>query len=311
MSSTEVAQQDEGPIWVAYAKLVIVALCWGGTFIAGRMIAPHAPNMTVASGRYLIASALLLAMVARQQKGLPRLTTRQLVVTASMGALGVLGYNLFFFEALERAPAGKSSLFVSLGPIMTAAVVGILLKERLGWQRWSGVVLALVGSLIIISDGDLAAAATHLANSFVSGEAFILLAVISWVGFTVISRFALQGLSALVATTYATLFGTVMLMLGAAGEIPEWNASLLTWQNALTVLYIGVFGTVLAFLWYGEGVKRLGPTRTIVFTNLVPVFGVILGYVILDEPVRLSMIVGGLIVIAGVLITNRTNTLKR
>jgi drug/metabolite transporter (DMT)-like permease len=222
-----------------------------------------------------------------------------------MGALGVLAYNLFFFEALARAPAGKTSLFVSLGPIITAVSVAILLKERLGWRRWAGIALALLGSMTIITDADLLAAGNHIARAFVSGEAFMLLAVISWVGFTIVSRFALLGMSALVATTYSTLFGTVMLLVGATTEIPDWHSAMLSWQNLLLVLYFGLFGTVLAFVWYSEGVQRLGPTRAIVFTNLVPVFGVILGYLLLDEAIEFSMVLGGTMVICGVLMTNQ------
>ena len=301
----------ESPLWAVYLKLVVVALCWGGTFVAGRVVAPHLPHMTVASGRYLIACALLLGLLMYQQGGLPRLTRKQLLATCAMGALGVLGYNLFFFEALERAPAGKTSLFVSLGPILTAVAVAILLKERLGWQRWTGIALALLGSVIIITDGHLLTAGNHLARAFVSGEAFMLLAVLSWVSFTIVSRFALLGMSALVATTYSTLFGTIMLLIAAATEISHWQIGMLTWENLLLVLYFGVFGTVLAFLWFSEGVKRLGPTRTIVFTNLVPVFGVILGYILLDEAIELSMVLGGIIVICGVLMTNQQSVISK
>ena len=70
-------------------------------------------------------------------------------------------------------------------------------------------------------------------------------------------------------------------------------------------MYLGAFGTVIGFVWYYEGVKAIGPARTAVFNNLVPVFGITLGAVLLGEPVLLSMIVGGLLVIAGVSLTNR------
>jgi drug/metabolite transporter (DMT)-like permease len=66
-----------------------------------------------------------------------------------------------------------------------------------------------------------------------------------------------------------------------------------------------VFGTVIAFIWYNEGIKAIGPARTAVFTNLVPVFGISLGALMLHETILISMIVGGVLVIAGVSLTNR------
>jgi drug/metabolite transporter (DMT)-like permease len=80
---------------------------------------------------------------------------------------------------------------------------------------------------------------------------------------------------------------------------------MLTWENTLAILYIAVFGTVIASLWFVQGVSRIGPARTAVYANLTPIFGVLLGYLILSEPIHLSMVLGGVIVIAGVTLTNR------
>ena len=79
----------------------------------------------------------------------------------------------------------------------------------------------------------------------------------------------------------------------------------LGWQTALSVLYLGAVGTVLGFVWYYEGVVAIGPARTAVFNNLVPVFGVALSALLLGEPILLSMVIGGALVIGGVTLTNR------
>ena len=71
------------------------------------------------------------------------------------------------------------------------------------------------------------------------------------------------------------------------------------------LVYLGAVGTVIGFVWYYEGVKAIGPARTAVFNNLVPVFGIGLGALMLGEPILISMVVGGILVITGVLLTNR------
>ena len=88
-------------------------------------------------------------------------------------------------------------------------------------------------------------------------------------------------------------------------KLPQLHASQFNWQVIVSLLYLGVFGTVIAFIWYNEGIKAIGPARTAVFTNLVPVFGIALGALMLHESILISMVLGGVLVIAGVSLTNR------
>jgi drug/metabolite transporter (DMT)-like permease len=289
----------------AYLKLVLCAFFWGATFIAGRIAVQVMPPLTVATGRFLVASVLLLLIAYRVEGGLPKLSRNQLWVTLLLGLTGVAIYNVFFFGALERMPAGKTALLVALSPILTAVTVALILKEKLGPYRWGGIALALIGTLTIVTQGDILNATHSLLESFGWGELLMFGAILSWVSYTVISRFALKGLTPIAATTYATLWGTLVLGLAAITELDLLGPQMLTWGNFITIFYLGAFGSAIAFIWYNEGVKIIGPARTVVFTNLVPVFGLSLGYLILDEPIYLSMVIGGAIVIAGVTLTNQ------
>jgi len=291
----------------AYIKLVLCALFWGATFIAGRIAVQAMPPLTVATGRFVLASLLLLVIAYRVEGGLPKLSYKQLWVTLLLGLTGVAIYNVFFFGALERMPAGKTALLVALSPIMTAVTVALILKEKLGPYRWGGIALALIGTLTIVTKGDILGASQGLLQSFGWGELLMLGAIVSWVSYTVISRFALRGLSPIAATTYASLWGALVLGLAAFTEIDALRPEMLNWSNFFTIFYLGSFGSAIAFIWYNEGVKMIGPARTVVFTNLVPVFGLLLSYLILDEPIYLSMVLGGAIVIAGVTLTNQAN----
>ena len=291
----------------AYIKLILCALFWGGTFIAGRMTAQSLPHMTIATGRFLVATVILLFIAYRVEGGLPRLTRNQFFSTLALGLTGVSIYNIFFLAALERMPAGKTALLVALSPILTGICVSLILKERLGVYRWGGLILAFIGVITIVTKGDVLHATESILSSFGWGEFFMMIAIVSWVAYTLISRFTLKGLSPIAATTYATIFGALVLMVGAAFEIPELNRSMLTWKNAGAIFYLGSLGSAIAFIWYSEGVKTIGPARTVAFTNLVPVFGVLLGFLVLSEPILLSMIIGGAIVIAGVTLTNQAN----
>lgn len=293
----------ETPLWSIYARLVAVPAIWGGTFIAGRIVALNLPVATGSVLRYVIACLALLMAARVLEGGLPRLSRQQLLATLGLGATGIFAYNLFFLGALAHLPASRTSLIIALNPVVTITVASLLLHERLSLRRWAGVALALVGVWIVISRGDVTAA---LGQSIGKGELLMFGGVCAWAAYTLLGRVALRGLSPLAATTYASLWGTAMLLVLAAPEWPHLQAAAFTPAVWLSALYLGVLGTALAFVWYSQGVQRLGPARTVVFNNLVPVFGACFGVLLLGEALLGSMLVGGAVAVCGVMLASRS-----
>jgi drug/metabolite transporter (DMT)-like permease len=290
---------------LVYAKLVLVTLFWGGTFIAGRIAAHALPVLSAAALRFAVAAALLLAVAWVKEGGLPRLSGKQIGATAALGLTGIFLYNLCFFGALGTMPAGRAALFVALNPIVTALAAALLLRERLHLWKWAGIALAFCGAAVVITRGDPLGALHDVKQSLGSGELLMLCAISSWAAYTLIGRAALKGLSPVAATTYAALWGLLFLVIGAAGDLAAMDWRAIGWQVWLSIGYLGAFGTVLGFVWYYEGVKAIGASRTAVFNNLVPVFGISLGALLLGEQVLASMVAGGVLVAAGVTLTNR------
>jgi drug/metabolite transporter (DMT)-like permease len=285
-----------------YGKLVLMAACWGGQFIAGRTLAPLVPHFTSGALRFIVACAGLVLLVRWREGGLQRPTRRQWAALVALGLTGIFLYNAFFFAALEIVPAGRAALMMALIPIGTAIGAWLVFRERMTPLRWFGIAISLAGAAVIVSRGD---ARTLAAGALGRGELMLILSVIGWVAYTLIGRVGPKGLSPLATTTWAALIGTVMLLAVAVFERPWARIADLSWQGWVSVIYLGIFGTVIAFLWYLEGVRTIGGPRTAVFINLVPVFGVTFAALILGEPVLASMVTGGLMVIAGVALTNR------
>jgi drug/metabolite transporter (DMT)-like permease len=290
---------------LVYGKLVLVTLFWGGTFIAGRIVAHALPPMTAAALRFALAAALLLAVAWKMEGGLPRLSAKQVGATAALGLTGIFLYNLCFFGALGTMPAGRAALFIALNPIVTALAAAVLLRERLHALKWAGIALAFAGAAIVITRGEPLAALHDLSQSLGKGELLMLCAISSWAAYTLVGRAALKGLSPIAATTYAALWGLLFLLIGAAPDLLRQDWSAIGWQVWTSIAYLGAFGTVLGFIWYYEGVKAIGASRTAVFNNLVPVFGISLAALLLGEQVLASMVAGGVLVAAGVTLTNR------
>lgn len=287
-----------------YVRLMLVALFWGGTFIAGRIAAEAVPPMTAATLRFAIAVPLLVMVAWKSEGGLPSLNRSQLLVTFVLGLTGIFLYNICFFAALSRISAGRTALFVALNPIVTSMLLAAFLRERIGTARWIGIGIALIGASYVISGENIFGAWSDIAVSFGTGELFMLCAISSWAAYTIVGRIALKTLSAVAATSYAAIWGMLLLACGAATEFNRIGWSTLDWRVYAALAYLGVFGTVISFIWYYRGVKRIGPARTAVFNNFVPVFGVLLAWMLLAEPILFSMIAGGMLVLAGVTVAN-------
>jgi len=288
-----------------YLKLIACTLIWGGTFIAGHIVSNALPPLTAASIRFSIAAVLLLLLAWQREGGLPRLSAQQLGATAALGLTGIFLYNFCFFSALGQMEAGRSALFIAMNPIVTALAAAAIMRERLGWQKWAGIAIAFVGAAVVITRGEPLAAMRDIGQSIGAGEMMMLGAASCWAAYTLVGRSALKGLSPIAATTYASLWGLGFLLIAASGEFGAVAWGALGWEVWASVTYLGAFGTVVAFVWWYEGVKALGPGRTAVFNNLVPVFGVSLAALMLGEQVLASMIAGGLLVATGVTLTNR------
>jgi drug/metabolite transporter (DMT)-like permease len=176
----------------------------------------------------------------------------------------------------------------------------LFLREPLTIAKIVGTLLALLGVAVELGGGNPLAL---VAGGIGRGEVALFGCVVGWAAYTLIAR-KVTGPSALAVTTYAAVTGTLMLavVVVVRGD-PLWpHASLHAW---LALLYMGLFGTALAFVWFLEGVKTLGPARASIFVNLVPVAAITLGVLLLGERLTLAMLVGAALVVAGVWIINR------
>jgi drug/metabolite transporter (DMT)-like permease len=286
---------------LVYAKLLLTALFWGGTFIAGRFVASDVGPFSAAFARFAVASALLLGVTYSTQGRLPPIKTRHVIPILLLGMTGVFAYNLFFFKGLKLIAAGRASVVVASNPILIALLSALFFKERLNLVRIVGVALSVSGAVLVISKGN---PADLFQGNLGLGELFIFGCVLSWVTYSLIGKTLMAELSPLASVTYSSVVGTLALALpayleGIGRDFVHYSA-----RNWLAICYLAIFGTVLGFLWYYEGIQRIGPTKAGIFINFVPISGVLLAFFILREPLTLSLLGGLALVSSGVYLTN-------
>jgi drug/metabolite transporter (DMT)-like permease len=287
---------------IIYLKLLLTAFFWGGTFIAGRVIAGHVGPFSAAFLRFSIASVFLGIFVWRTKGNFSRLTLKQWVSVVCLGMTGVFAYNVFFFKGLSFVEAGRAAVIIATTPALIGLFSVLIFKERLAWLNGTGILLSISGAIIVISRGSLD---LMWQGGLGNGELYIFGCVCSWVMFSLIGKTVMTSISPLVAIFYASFIGAVALLLpalleGLFNQIPTYL--IIDWCS---LFYLGFFGTVIGFVWYYQGIQAIGPTRAGLFINFVPVSAVLSAFLILDEPLTISLLSGTLLVFTGTYLANR------
>jgi len=287
-----------------YVKLLLTAVFWGGTFIAGRQVAQHLGPFSIAFLRFAVASAFLLSLARIREGRLPFPGKGQIIPVVLLGLTGVFTYNVLFFKGLRLIEASRAALIVATCPAFIAIASSLLLKEKLSLTKAIGIPLSVFGAVVVISKGRL----SQLTTGGVGwGELCILGCVLSWAAYSLIGKVVMGRLSPLVSVAYSSLIGAAALFVPAAlYDSLASNLHLATWLDWTSIVYLAVCGTVIGFVWFYEGVKAVGPTRAGLFINFVPISAVVLGFLILHEQITWSLAVGAALVLSGVCLTNRT-----
>jgi drug/metabolite transporter (DMT)-like permease len=283
-----------------YFKLVATALVWGATWIAGRIAVSEASPLAVASWRFLLA-ALVLGTLVTIHEGWPRWSPKEWLTLTALGASGIFLYNLCFLYGLTMIEAGRGALVVALTPAVVAAGDWLLFGAPMSPAKAAGIALAMFGCLLVVTNGD---PRLLLSGQVGFGEWLIIGCSVLWAVYTFIGRRGTRSLSPLAMTFGASLTGWLMLTIAALLQGSLFSLTATTWRGWSAIIFLGLFGTALAFTWYAEAVQRIGATRSAAFINLVPVSAVILGALLLDERLGIAVLGGGALVIAGVVITN-------
>ena len=286
---------------MTYLKLILTAVFWGGTFIAGKLISHNVDPYSAAFLRFLIASFFLILLTIKIEGHLPKLKPDNILIIFLLGLTGIFSYNLLFFSGLNYIQANQASLIIASNPIFISLCSVVFFKEKLNPLKVIGLCLSVTGALIVISNGNLL---DILKLKIGKGELLIFGCVISWVAYSILGKKAMNDLSPIASVCYSSIAGTLLLFFPALFKGVFLNIAFYQPLEWASLFYLGFFGTVLGFFWYYEGIKQIGPIKAGIFINFVPISAIVLSFLILKEPLTPSLIIGAILVITGVYLTN-------
>ena len=193
--------------FLTYISLVLTTLFWGGTFIAGRILAGQIPPLSASFLRFSIAVITLRLILHFAGIKPEKPSCRQLLQIILLGLTGVFSYNYFFFTGLAFINAGRAALIIALTPLVITIFSTLFFKEQLTVLKLCGILLSLTGAAFVISNGH---PARLLAGRFGTGELALIGCVASWTIYTLIGKSLLKTMSPLVSVYYSALAGTAL-----------------------------------------------------------------------------------------------------
>lgn len=284
------------PGWLVWAALLVVYVVWGSTYLAIRVVVDSMPPFLAAGTRFLSAGVLLsLLLVARSGPRRLRITREEARGAAFVGGALLLVGNGFVSVGEETVPSGLAALIVGVIPLVVL-VLRALAGERISRASAAGVVLGFVGLGVLVLPRGIEG------TTDLVGMVLLIVASTSWATGSFFSRRLAMPGDALVSTAYQLSLGGAMLLSAGLllGELPRAQAGAFTTGAVVSLLYLVVFGSLLAYTAYTWLLQNAPISKVATYAYVNPVVAVALGVVILDESLDPMMLVGAVLVVASV-----------
>lgn len=275
--------------------LALATLFWAGNYVVGEQVVASVGPLSLAWWRWALAAIPLLVLAQLLERPDWREVARRWRMLLLLGLIGVAGYPLLLYAALEHTSASSASIINAANPAVIVVAAVLLGQATTGWRTWTGVALGLVGVLLVLTHGELD---RLLALSFNTGDLIMLLAVLAWTAYTLAGR--RLGVPPLASTAAQVVLVVLVLTPVTLATGLESPTEPLGWAG---IGYIVLGPSIGSYLCWNLAVPRVSPSVAGVSMNLVTVFTLVIA-ALLGSPPTLVQLIGGALVIGGVLLTS-------
>ncbi|SFS89621.1 DMT family transporter [Marininema halotolerans] len=297
-------QGEKGSVSLTYSLLGLMSIFWGSAFVGSKMVVGVVPPTVAAFIRFGLGGLMMgLYLLVRGRGRYAPIPRQRWFSIALLGIIGVTIFNACVFLGLDYATAADATMMIpTLSPVITVILTVLFLKGSLTGKQGIGLSVAILGSLIffvgINSSGEIA-------PQRLLGDGILLIAAICWSIYTTVGSRVLAGLDPFLVTACSLLLGSSILGVIAwpSFSTVEWES--LGWQFWALQGYLALFPTVLSNWFYYRGIQHVGPSRAAVFMYFVPISGLMLCWLILDEKLGPIQLFGSGLLIVGVWLVNR------
>ena len=286
------AAAPETSAWITPLELGVLGAIWGASFMFMRVAAPEFGATPLVAIRLGLGAAILLPFLWRGRRAFDRRLWPRLALIGAINS--AIPFTLFAWAA-QRAPAGIGAITNSMAVLFAALVAFLFYGEKIGARRAVALVAGFAG-VIVLASGKVAGASIGLPVAAGTFAAFLY-----GVGGNLVKRH----LAGLPATAVAAATLSCAALMTAPFAIAQWPQHAISAKSWGAVATLGVLCTGVAFVMYYRLIARIGASRAATTTYLVPLFGVGWAWLLLDEPLTMTMIIAGTLILGSVVLSQR------
>jgi drug/metabolite transporter (DMT)-like permease len=293
-----------------FVVALIPPTLWATSIIAAKVVVRSLPPFTAATARFALATAIMWGLWTFLPKRRQRPEGRDWVFLALAGFFQTSLYFALQYAGVKLTSAASTAVIVNTRPIFVAILAVFLLDEKLRGKTIFAIIMGFTGVLIIASQGSLQN--LSLSTDHFLGDMLIVFNALSGAVGLVLTKKVLGRFNPFAALVFTVTFGAIGLIPFAVFEI--WQGEGVpptTWLPWLLLIYQAIFCTVIAHFLWNNVLSRLDASKSAVFLYVTPVVGVILAYLLLDEPITIYLAIGAVLVLVGAYQSTRPDRYAR
>ena len=274
---------------------ITLSFMWSLSFIFYRVGVPEFGSLAFASLRVILAGLTMLVFVLLKKKNRQGIRENWKVLTLVGLFSAAIPFVLFSLSA-RSVNAGVLAVLNASVPMMSGFIASTFFKDRLSKKQILGLVIGVVGVIILMSENLFGEQAATSGSGLLS-MGYALLACVGYAVGANITRNYLDNVSPVAITAGSLIIGSVIMLPVALYEFPYGKSiSLMAW---VSVICIGVLSTAIALIFMNQLIKSIGPMRATSITLVIPIFAIILGYLLLGEALDTPAIIGSMVILFG------------
>ncbi len=287
---------------MAYLFLILSTLFWSGNFVLSRGIAEIIPPVALGYFRWITAFLILFPFTFRLIFQNYHLIKKHVPYLLTLAFLGVSTFNTLIYKAMHYTTAINAVLVTSFIPILILIISSVAYREKPTRIQLIGILASVSGIGTIILKADIN---RLIQLSFNTGDLLVLIAAFSWAAYSVMLKNYPKDLHPLVFLQAIIFFGLIILTPFYAAELYFVGGFPINSSTMVSILYVGLFASVLAFICWNKAVREIGANRAGPFVHLMPVFGTIFAIIFLEEKVAYYHLIGIILVFSGIIISTK------
>ncbi|MBI4787397.1 MAG: DMT family transporter [Chloroflexi bacterium] len=284
------------------AQALAAAVFWGASFVATKAALREIHPVTLIVLRFGLG-VLVLAFAVWRMGIFRKVTRRDLVTLAVLGAISITIHQGLQATGLEFTSASSMAWLVALSPVFTAILALLLLSEPFGAIKILGLAIAFAGAVLVVTKGTFSSETLRLPST--TGDLLATASALNWAIFSVASKPMLKRLPPTLMMAYVMFIGWLLtLPFFAMGQ--NWNEiPRLTIDGWLAIGFLGIFCSGLAYIFWYAALSNIEASQVAAFIYIEPLVTVVVAAVLLGEPITIITLLGGVTILVGVYLVNK------